>query len=143
MIGMATGRRIINRTTEIIKRRNRISLPFHPKDLNFKASKGMSETIRNERPSAEPIKNHRSTITCSGSHHRWNGMCSIIRGIEITHIALAGVGTPRKLSDCRVSTLNFANRKAEKIGTNNGINNNGCSKKVERPSMIQPVVSCK
>ena len=40
---------------------------------------------------------------------------------EAINIAFAGVGRPMKDDICRVSTLNFANRKAEKIGMRNAM----------------------
>jgi hypothetical protein len=130
MIGMAKGLRIINSTAEVMIRINRSSLPFHPNDLNFNANSGISETIIADSPIEEPMIIHLSTITFSGCHPKWYGIYSMIRGMDMTHIALAGVGKPLKLSDCRVSTLNFANLKAENIGTKNGISKIGSARRL-------------
>ncbi|MFT4594169.1 MAG: hypothetical protein ACI85G_000079, partial [Psychroserpens sp.] len=48
MIGIATGRRIINRTNEIIKNPYRVLLPFTANVLNFIANSGISDTIKTE-----------------------------------------------------------------------------------------------
>ena len=139
MIGIATGLRIINRTTEIIKKTNRNSLPFHPNDLNFIANNGISVTIKAENPTEDPIINHLSTITVSGFHHKCKGINSIINGMDITQRAVAGVGTPLKLSVCLVSTLNLANRNAEKTGMASGKMRIGCSIKLCNPLRTNPV----
>lgn len=49
----------------------------------------------------------------------------VINGKDAINMALAGVGTPIKDSDCRVSILNLANRMAEKTGINKAINTIG------------------
>lgn len=103
------------------------------------AKSGMSETIRADNPMDEPIKNHLSTITVSGFHKLPNDAYSIIKGIEITQSALAGVGTPLKLSDCLGSTLNLDKRKAEKTGINNGIRRIGLALKVSIPLISTPI----
>ena len=99
MIGIATGLRIINRMSEIIKNEYRTWFPFQANDLNFMAINGMSDTISSARTIDEQIINHLPTTTESGFHQMCNGIYSIIRGMAITQSALAGVGSPLKLSD--------------------------------------------
>lgn len=89
---------------------NLILFPSHLKSLNFNANKGKGETISQENKNVIAIR------TIPLTHPTGNNPAR--EGIPQMNSEWAGVGTPIKESLWRVSTLNFANRRAAKTASN-------------------------
>ena len=124
---------IINNTRQSARKMKRILLSVQVKFLNLRANKGSSATRRKDITRVRPRRNHRFKKRPESNDHKVNPlidnesltvvleysftpMCkSSTKGNEHIKIQLAGVGTPIKESDCRVSILNLARRIAEKI----------------------------
>jgi hypothetical protein len=77
---------------------------------------GISETINKQKMITKP----KTTTTLSVELDAAQGKTTGIEGInEAQNNPLAGTGKPKKEVVCRVSILNFANRKAVKTGKRN------------------------
>lgn len=83
--------------------------------LNFSAINGSSATSKNENNNVKPI-NILGLEIIEFAKLLFSPNVQI-SGIEIKNKVLAGVGSPIKVSDCRVSILNLANRIPEKTET--------------------------
>ena len=91
------------------------SLPFHFKFLNLRENIGISETIN-------PQKTMTRITIPTGTNIEKDGANRWMEGIsEAQNKPEAGTGKPKKEFDCRVSTLNFAKRSAEKTGKRRAI----------------------
>ena len=78
--------------------------------MNFSAKSGISAINIIDIKKEKEIRNQEFRIR----ELRKDGVVVKTSGNETKTIAFAGVGRPIKESDCRVSILNFARRKAEK-----------------------------
>ena len=87
--------------------------------LNFKENKGISAINNTDITTVARIKSSGIAIQVLRELPAWN---SVIKGKERKNKVFAGVGKPIKLSVCLSSTLNFANRYAEKAGIISAIN---------------------
>jgi len=104
--GNAPAFKNINSITDTARKLNLILLFFHEKSLNFKANSSNGATSSNENTTVIPVNTGAvKIIALIDSGKKTN---------EVRNRALAGVGTPIKVSACRVSTLNFARRNDEK-----------------------------
>jgi len=113
IIGNAPALRIINSNTDKARKVNLIWLFAHEKSLNFNANNSNGATNNNEKTMVIPVNTGVLKMTpLRDSGKKTN---------EVRNIAFAGVGTPINVSVCRVSTLNLANRNAEKTAIINAI----------------------
>lgn len=117
-----------------IKNPNIVLFSLHLNVLNLSENIGISLTSKNESRRDKAGQNH---IVLSNEE---NIALESVKWIKLTiRIALAGVGSPIKLDDCLVSTLNFASLNAENSTITKGINDmrKGADESVERP--LSPV----
>src|SRR5690554_4238929 len=90
--------------------------------LNFNDIRGISEImstpmtrVATAMANGEEAKRWRAFSPKPGSRRSW-----MPRGTDTQNRPAAGVGRPRKESDCRVSMLNLARRKAANAGNTTG-----------------------
>jgi len=100
-------------------------LSRHERFLNFAANKGISDMSRYDITTETIIINAGLRIIFPKPK---TSFCKI-SGSDAMKMELDGVGKPRNESDCLVSILNFANRRAELIVMMNGRNNTGLDRK--------------
>ena len=83
--------------------------------MNFNENIGIGEINKNESRNISITRNPGLAKILLKNKIRPDGY-AISNGIDPINIALAGVGSPIKLSVCLWSILNFARRKAENTG---------------------------
>lgn len=105
---------IINKAN--IKKEKRTSFPFQPKVLNFKEKIGISDINKKDITTVNTINKYGFKIRLAKGLLKF---APIIKGKEQIKIEFAGVFTPIKDSDCRVSLLNLAKRMPENTGIKN------------------------
>ena len=102
-------------TIEIRTNEKDHSLPFHFKFLNLRENIGISETINPQKTMTRITIPTGTNIEKDGANRWMDGIS------DAQNKAEAGTGKPKKDVDCRVSTLNFAKRSAEKTGKRKAI----------------------
>lgn len=117
IIGNEANNNIEKSITELIMSINWNKLALKLSDFIFKENNLMSETIKRQNAITIGIK---IKIESKFKKAKLSAF-KIIWIKETKKIAFAGVGSPKKSTDCRVSLLNFANRQAEKTGINTPI----------------------
>ncbi len=106
MMGKAPAFNANNRNTDTARKVNLNLLFAQEKFLNFSEKSSMGDTINNEKITVIPVRTGVvNTIDRTESGKKTS---------EVMNMAFAGVGTPINKSVCRASTLNLANRNAEK-----------------------------
>lgn len=115
--GMEVKRKTEKSATEISTKKYLSLLSCNFILLNFKVNNGISKIISDASKMLIIIIKYGLVMIGVSPHVSY----LIIKGNEVTKIPIAGVGRPRKTSDCLASTLNFASLKAANTGIINGM----------------------